>query len=547
MEQRNTLCTHQMLDLQPVQGLSHHHRDQCIFPGNLVDYANLNTNQTIQPVSAGTASDLGLQFKDYHDRGMFSGNHYNSSHNFFHPIRNLGPATPATHNFIHPSTVPTSSSRNFPIPWDNGSIDCLPSSFNRREIGVTMDEFGRNIDTRVYGKRKNAETPAENHFNMTGMRSSGSPPLFSPSNSLLPQWEQSYELGPTMVDATNNASPEYLGREIIQNTEGSHGSAGCRSSATGLQPGPASFPHHNYVLCGIQMGQPLQVDGNMWTSHFHIGNNIGNGIGSSWNYVDPSLHGSFLGSGGFEMINMSVHAYNSASSISNSAVLFNPASMPDFGQQLPPMQTMQVQSYGHCAQVQAQTYENPTNNLHLVNAYASTDAPVSGSTFVRFPSNSEQIYRPWRVHHTAPVSHGSLRLLSAQDTAAMEMSEFYGAGNVIDHHHDMRLDIDEMSYEELLALEEHIGDVKTGLTEEYIRKNLKTTVHNLQIESLSAEQSQENECCIICQVEYEQDGILGTLDCGHHYHEECIKQWLLLKNLCPICKITALAAPKTEG
>ncbi|KAJ6826777.1 E3 ubiquitin-protein ligase Arkadia-like [Iris pallida] len=549
MEQRNTLCTHQILDLQPVQGLSHHHRDQYIFPGNLSDYANLYTNQTIQPVlsAAANASDLGLQFKDYHNSGMFYGNHYNSSHNF-HPLRNLGPAAPATSNFIYPSMVPTSSNRNFPIPWNNESIDCLLLPYNQRYTGITMDEFGRNnqpIDTRVSSKRKNAEAPEENHFNMIGISSSSSPHLFFPSNSLLPQLEQSYVLGSNLVDAPKIAPPEYQGREIIQNTEGSHRSSGCRSSAIGLQPGSASFPHHNYVLRGIHSGQPLQVDHSMWSSQFHVGNYIGHGACSSWNYSDPSLHGSCLGSGGFEMINMCIHAYNSASSSSNSTVLFNPTSMPDVDQILPPIQTVQVQSYGHCAQLQAHSNQNPLN-LHPVNVYSSRDAPESGSTLVR-PSNNEQIYMPCRVHHAAPVSHGSLRLLSAQDTNSMEMSEVYGSGNEIDHHQDMRLDIDEMSYEELLALEEQIGDVKTGLTDEYIRKNLKTIVHNLQLEPLSAEQSQENECCIICQVEYEQDGIIGTLDCGHHYHDECIKQWLLLKNLCPICKTTALGVPENEG
>ncbi|GFP84586.1 probable E3 ubiquitin-protein ligase hip1 [Phtheirospermum japonicum] len=33
---------------------------------------------------------------------------------------------------------------------------------------------------------------------------------------------------------------------------------------------------------------------------------------------------------------------------------------------------------------------------------------------------------------------------------------------------------------------------------------------------------------------------IGTLDCGHEFHTDCIKQWLTLKNLCPICKMTAL-------
>ncbi|KAG1359064.1 putative E3 ubiquitin-protein ligase HIP1 [Cocos nucifera] len=35
--------------------------------------------------------------------------------------------------------------------------------------------------------------------------------------------------------------------------------------------------------------------------------------------------------------------------------------------------------------------------------------------------------------------------------------------------------------------------------------------------------------------EYVEGEDLGTLDCGHEFHTACIKQWLMHKNLCPIC------------
>lgn len=40
---------------------------------------------------------------------------------------------------------------------------------------------------------------------------------------------------------------------------------------------------------------------------------------------------------------------------------------------------------------------------------------------------------------------------------------------------------------------------------------------------------------------YNEGEQLGTLECGHDFHTDCIKQWLMHKNLCPICKTTALA------
>ena len=53
-----------------------------------------------------------------------------------------------------------------------------------------------------------------------------------------------------------------------------------------------------------------------------------------------------------------------------------------------------------------------------------------------------------------------------------------------------------LEYQELLALEERIGDVSTGLTEETILKLLKQEKHML----ISTESPADLEPCCICQV-----------------------------------------------
>ncbi|KAL8554537.1 hypothetical protein ACS0TY_002650 [Phlomoides rotata] len=110
-----------------------------------------------------------------------------------------------------------------------------------------------------------------------------------------------------------------------------------------------------------------------------------------------------------------------------------------------------------------------------------------------------------------------------------------GFAELHDRHRDMRLDVDNMSYEELLALEERIGSVNTGLSEEKIRGSMKQR----KFEAIRVFQNLE-PCCI-CQEDYVTGEDIGILDCGHEFHTRCIKQWLTLKNLCPICKTTALA------
>ncbi|XP_072999018.1 probable E3 ubiquitin-protein ligase HIP1 isoform X2 [Typha latifolia] len=126
--------------------------------------------------------------------------------------------------------------------------------------------------------------------------------------------------------------------------------------------------------------------------------------------------------------------------------------------------------------------------------------------------------------------------LRFEDVFILDQSMFYGGVDLHDRHRDMRLDVDNMSYEELLALEERIGNVNTGLGEEIIAKHLKQRKHSSGI----VEACVEDEPCCICQEEYADGEDLGILDCGHDFHTACIKQWLMHKNLCPICKNTAL-------
>ncbi|XP_021830483.1 E3 ubiquitin-protein ligase MBR2 isoform X1 [Prunus avium] len=126
--------------------------------------------------------------------------------------------------------------------------------------------------------------------------------------------------------------------------------------------------------------------------------------------------------------------------------------------------------------------------------------------------------------------------LRAEDYMLFDPFIYHGMPEMHDRHRDMRLDVDNMSYEELLALEERIGDVSTGLSEETIVKLMKQR----KFFSITAESSVDMEPCCVCQEEYNDEDDIGTLDCGHDFHTKCIKQWLMQKNLCPICKTTAL-------
>ncbi|XP_022857464.1 probable E3 ubiquitin-protein ligase RHG1A isoform X2 [Olea europaea var. sylvestris] len=133
--------------------------------------------------------------------------------------------------------------------------------------------------------------------------------------------------------------------------------------------------------------------------------------------------------------------------------------------------------------------------------------------------------------------------LISEHVSALETSLFLsGLSHYYDQHRDMRLDIDNMSYEELLALEERIGNVSTALSEEEVSKCLRKSCYQpipSEVRDTGSLGEDNDTKCSICQEEYLSGDEIGKLGCQHGYHVACIEQWLRLKNWCPICKVSA--------
>ncbi|GJW49720.1 retrovirus-related pol polyprotein LINE-1 [Tanacetum coccineum] len=94
---------------------------------------------------------------------------------------------------------------------------------------------------------------------------------------------------------------------------------------------------------------------------------------------------------------------------------------------------------------------------------------------------------------------GSHDRLGRETLAADQLSFYHNSMNFPDQYQDMRLDIDDMSYEELLALEERIGNVSTGLSEEGIFECLSEQVY------CSVDRIHEAASCPICLI-VDRDG-----------------------------------------
>ncbi|RDX68982.1 E3 ubiquitin-protein ligase MBR2, partial [Mucuna pruriens] len=84
----------------------------------------------------------------------------------------------------------------------------------------------------------------------------------------------------------------------------------------------------------------------------------------------------------------------------------------------------------------------------------------------------------------------------------------------------------------------------TGLSVETIMQHIKRENFVLT----NNENPEDGENCPICLEEYEDGDEIGKLDlCVHKFHVQCIKQWLMNKNFCPICKRIALTMKNVEN
>ncbi|CAI2377290.1 unnamed protein product [Moneuplotes crassus] len=62
--------------------------------------------------------------------------------------------------------------------------------------------------------------------------------------------------------------------------------------------------------------------------------------------------------------------------------------------------------------------------------------------------------------------------------------------------------------------------------------------NNLEHKTLDSEIQKDYESCCICLVDFEKEDRIIVLKCSesHHFHRECIREWMLRQRTCPLCK-----------
>lgn len=207
----------------------------------------------------------------------------------------------------------------------------------------------------------------------------------------------------------------------------------------------------------------------------------------------------------------------------------------------------QAASWERCDRYSQRTI--PSYRTGLGTTQSGRAAPSGNSLQFRSESYSSRYSSSvggWHITHQEPRSSTAVdrfeslsNAMNANDQLDQMMvnpSLFHFSRDLFDHYRDMRLDIDNMSYEELVSLGERIGNVHTGLSNNVISKCLVKTTYS------TIDDNEKEGPCVICQEDYgDMEEVATIKNCGHDYHTGCITKWLLVKNACPICQGPALA------
>jgi len=97
---------------------------------------------------------------------------------------------------------------------------------------------------------------------------------------------------------------------------------------------------------------------------------------------------------------------------------------------------------------------------------------------------------------------------------------------------------EDMSYEDLLRLQEHLGgNVNSGADEATINQNTRTETFIPHPDAAEASREQSSSiACAVCLCDFETGEQLRELKCTHKFHSSCVDQWLKINKTCPICK-----------
>ncbi|KAJ7948706.1 RING/U-box superfamily protein [Quillaja saponaria] len=528
----------QMIDLEmDQQRQGYFHPEPCIIMTGAASFSQPNVHTVVAAPGNSTSVDSQYVPEHFDNPMMYGMPQYNGIQNQHNIDLGFAPAA----NLYYSGRTPSSSTGMLSVPMNHRALDQLPSSSTY--AAFSSENFGRSShymdDIRGQFKRKNAEgiTGTFQHFNASA----------SSSSSVAPPNTRHLD-GIAVMDSVSYSLPHSRGTVTPSLME-----VGPQSSVWNRSGDSVMLHDHTHMIQGNYMGQHFQPAATPWLDQ-QLSSNNSDGRTPAWNQslAMPYIQASNVNGGSLETGSMGVQRHHETASHRTGPRFLHPPLnqlLPSYHHATMPMQGARGHNINFHSHINTPSFRVPTNPSCNIVVPAQNGFEMGPRHLgPALPTGVRMYHPPRRVVTETTFGHRNLphmRILPADEVAILEMPDFYEVGNFVDHHRDMRLDIEDMSYEELLALGERIGNVSTGLTEEIIINKLRTKTYLTPATAIKLEEAacedQEADSCIICQDEYNNQEKIGVLKCGHEYHADCLRKWLLVKNVCPICKSEALS------
>ena len=87
-------------------------------------------------------------------------------------------------------------------------------------------------------------------------------------------------------------------------------------------------------------------------------------------------------------------------------------------------------------------------------------------------------------------------------------------------------DVDQMSYEQIMEMQERAGEVSRGYTQEQI-DTIETKTWTVGLT--------KEKCCWISMENFTEGQKVKILPCNHVYDQQSIDEWLMREKRCPLC------------
>ncbi|KAF3442855.1 hypothetical protein FNV43_RR16773 [Rhamnella rubrinervis] len=537
MGHRHPFSTSQMFESEPDQNWNHMHTEQ---PYEYMARAAGDNGSFFHPVENMFVD--GMHFNPHWNPVPRSTGYSSSSHSVGLPHYPTDASGPSHDPYQHPLSAGT-----FTTVAENYAHHASSSNYDRHAfhgvdggfVDLTMGN-GRGLH-----KRKSPGIPSSCERGSTSRYYSAGSSSDIPIPSELRHEKVGLDVQHMPRDRITMA-PSYRGNGLSIRGEGSMRNVRSRSAhdleSNLSRAHLSSNPSHNSYSTGHPIDHSSAMDLSGQTS---------GGLTRDWNHISASSsHGRILASDTNGFSHEPTH-FLLGSSVSNEEYHhdFIPSRSTAVPQSYPGTSAQSIRGVrSSYSQRTSPNFRASSSSLRLGHVAPSDDGlQLVTESYPRHPRppsnigwrNSDRNGRPrisnerYRLLSDEPGLHDRF---SSEGFMVVDRSAFYGSRNMFDQHRDMRLDIDNMSYEELLALGERIGNVNTGLSEDLIAKCLTETIY------CSSDQIQEEGSCVICLEEYNNMDDVGALKtCGHDYHVNCIKKWLSMKNSCPICKGSVLS------